>query len=236
VARVKGEVTIVIPWREDRLEQPEREAAVVWVTARNAEPGRVVHIAMREDRPAEWSKAAAICAASELIGREGIVVVTDADVWSPGLNAAIAAVRAGYPWAMPHMRVHRLTPEATQAVLEGAEPDESMPCVKRPYRGVCGGGIVVLPAATLAEVPPDRRFRGWGSEDRAWCDTLRALAGQEWRRTNAPLFHLWHPPYVSDDGVHITSPENAALAAEYARHRHDGNRLRAMLDASRATA
>ena len=227
---------VVIPWREDRLEQPEREAAIAWVGRQLAAAGYPVHIATREESPAEWSKAAAIAFASSVVGTEGIVVVTDADVWSPGLPQAIAAVRAGYPWAMPHMRVHRLTLEATQAVLEGDTPNEAMPCVKRPYRGVCGGGIVVLPAATLAAVPPDRRFRGWGSEDRAWCDALRALAGQEWRQTRAPLFHLWHPPYTDGVGAHITSPENASLAAEYRRWRHDGNRVRLMVDASRGQA
>jgi hypothetical protein len=104
-----------------------------------------------------------------------------------------------------------------------------MPCAKRPYRGIAGGGIVVLPAATLAAVPPDPRFVGWGAEDPAWRDALRCLVGMEWRRTRAPLFHLWHPPALDEYGDHRASPENGALAARYKAARTDPGAMRELM-------
>ncbi|MFC7330831.1 hypothetical protein [Marinactinospora rubrisoli] len=122
-----------------------------------------------------------------------LLVVADADCWSPGIPAAIDAVRDGAAWAMPHGPVHRLTEQATSQVLAGAEPHPRMPLTQPPYPGWPGGGIVALPRRLYEEVPLDHRFVGWSGEDESWAHALTALGGPPWRG-RSPLWHLWHPP------------------------------------------
>ena len=229
-----GVVTVVVPWRIDEGRQPpepERVAAVEWVARQVAQhlPGAVFFLATQQAEVWEFSKAEVIGTAGRVIDGEGVVVVHDADVWSPGTPAMVKAVERGLaPWAMPHRRVYRLAETSSRSVLRGAAPAPTMATVKRPYRGVCGGAIVVLPARTLLEVPPDPRFRGWGSEDRSWCDALRTLAGPE-LRGSAPLFHLWHPPVLNDEGEHRTTVENAALALRYRNACHQRDLMAALM-------
>jgi hypothetical protein len=117
--------------------------------------------------------------------------VCDADVWCDGLDEAFAAVRDGAAWAVPHGKVHRLTPQATEAVYESGLLAGELE--QRPYLGHAGGGIVVLSRELWEQVPIDPRFVGWGREDDAWAKALTTLAGKPWRADH-PLWHLWHPP------------------------------------------
>lgn len=225
-------VSVVIPWRAG---EPTREEAMRWLTHRLADLRNgwgLVLSETPEDEP--WCKARAILQGVERATGD-VIVVHDADVWCDGLPAAVAAVEAGYPWAVPHRRVHRLTPLATDRALDGDWPDERSPCLRRPYRGVAAGGILVAPRATLLDVPPDVRFTGWGSEDGAWRDALRCLAGREWRDTTAPLFHLHHEPQPRTPAG-TTSAENAALAARYAYMRGDPVGMRDLMAEARVTA
>lgn len=180
-----GGVTVVIPWRAGC---PHREAALSWVVARWRKAGYEPVIGRAPS--GEWRKAAAVAAALPAAG-SGVLVVADADVWTDGIGAAIEAVAAGESWAVPHGKVHRLTRAATSATLAG---DPLGGLLEQPaYRGVEGGGIVVLDRGLYAEVPLDPRFQGWGQEDEAWAVALRAVAGLPWRG-DTPLWHLWHPP------------------------------------------
>jgi hypothetical protein len=223
-------VSVVIPWRGP---EPSRFAALRWVERRMIEHGWPVVVSeIPEDEP--WCKPRAILAGAERASGE-ILVINDADCWSAGVPEAVAAVACGYPWAVPHLRVHRLAAGPTAAVLAGEEPHERMGCAKRPYRGVAAGGILVVPRATVLAIPPDPRFEGWGSEDGAWRDALRCLAGMEWRRSREPLYHLHHVPQGRSPG-NVTSPENAALAVRYRAMRRDSAGMRALIDEARVTA
>lgn len=177
---------VIIPWRGGC---PHREAALDWLT------GRFGDWEPRISEPPEgpWSKGAAVAAAADGLDHDTVVVVHDADVWSPGTTAAVEAVKGGAPWAVPHRGVHRLTEHATSHVLAGADPDHDLEHSERAYTGLAGGGIVVLTAATLRRVPLDRRFEGWGGEDHSWGIALETLTGRSWRGKH-PLWHLWHPP------------------------------------------
>jgi hypothetical protein len=142
-----------------------------------------------------WCKARAVAdALARAVGQ--VLVVADADVWCDGVPAAVAAVRRGAAWAIPHYRVCRLTRPATDEVLRsGAWPGRPVPTTyaQRPYPGRPGGGIVVLSRDTYAKAPIDPRFTGWGQEDESWALALGTLAGRCWRGT-ADLWHLWHDP------------------------------------------
>ncbi len=107
-----------------------------------------------------WNKGAALNLALTDCDAE-IIVQADADVWTDGLAAAVEAVADGAAWAVPHLNVHRLTEEATAAILAGA-PWQDQPLDQRPYKGIEGGGIVVAPRGVIHSIPVNSAFTGWG--------------------------------------------------------------------------
>lgn len=123
---------------------------------------------------------------------DGVLVLHDADSFTVGLAAAVEHVAEHGGWAVPHGRVHRLSEAATSALLDDRQ-FSMQDCVTRPYRGLAGGGIVVVRRADLLRVPFDPRFRGWGGEDSSFGHAANLLLGAPWRG-DAPLVHLWHPP------------------------------------------
>lgn len=175
---------VLVAWRPS---SPERLAAWEWARGRYRWPVRLC-----EAPGGPWCKARAINPSLAARDPAQVVVVTDADVWSEGVEDAVAAVEDGAAWAIPHRDVHRLTRDATAAVLAGADW-RGAPLEQAPYRGVRGGGYVVARAETLLRAPLDARFAGWGQEDVSWGLALHTLFGQPWRG-DADLVHLWHPP------------------------------------------
>ena len=179
-------ISVLVPFRGDGAWRDrvwahlrERWAATGWEVIEGRCP----------DGP--WVKALAVSDAFSRASGD-VLAVVDADVWSEGgLGEAVDAVLAGSPWAVPHTEVRRLTRQATEAVLSGGPVQGGLE--QRPYRGVAGGGMVVLTREALATVPLDERFAGWGQEDQAWGLALTAVFGQPYRSTE-PLWHLWHEP------------------------------------------
>jgi len=180
------DVAVVIPWRDGC---PHRRDALRWVTGRWAaeHPAWPVVIGTCPDGP--WVKAAAVTDAMTHTSAE-VVVVTDADVWCDGIPAAVNAADS-HGWAVPHLLVHRLDRDATNALTAGLGDTGGRD--QHPYAGYEGGGIVVLRRDAWQEAPLDPRFTGWGQEDEAWAIALRTLVGPPWRGTH-DLIHLWHPP------------------------------------------
>lgn len=181
-----GDVEVIVPWRPGC---PYREAALNYVRGTYPEG---VSLA---SGPWPWCKGRAVMPALER-GTSPLVVIADADVFCEGIAEAVSKVRDGAPWAMPHGTVHRLTEEATAAVIAG-EPWEGQRHARAPYEGRWGGGIVIARRETLIDIPLDPRFIGWGQEDLSWSVALHHLAGPAWRGY-APLVHLWHPPQERD--------------------------------------
>lgn len=133
-----------------------------------------------------WVKAEAIRDGATKASGD-LLVVADADVWCDGVFEAVDNCRG---WSIPHRLVKRYDERSTALVLSGA--DGTLRYEQKPYEGYPAGGIVVLWRDVLEEVPPDRRFAGWGQEDEAWACALYTIVGQPWRG-DADLFHLWHP-------------------------------------------
>lgn len=142
----------------------------------------------RHDGP--WRKALAVADALARTDAD-VLVVADADVFVPGVERAIALVEQGAPYAIPHVRVHRLTERATTQLYETGTHDGEMEkgC---PYVGVVGGGMVVLRRDVYEDCPLDASYAGWGREDEAFGLALEVLHGPPERLDN-PLWHLWHP-------------------------------------------
>jgi hypothetical protein len=191
-------VSVLVPFRPDG---GHRDAAWQLVSGwwAGRHPDWQVVTGRCPDGP--WVKALAV--ADALARADGdVVVVADADLLCDGVGAAVAAVQAGAAWAIPHLRVHRLSETATAGVYAGAGPA----CAARrgglaspPYRGRVGGGLAVMARATYGRVPLDFRFAGYGQEDVSWGRALTILAGRPWRG-RADLWHLWHSPQARQPG------------------------------------
>lgn len=189
-------VAVLIPWAG---QCPHRTAALTHVQAWYQHNYPDWQICIGESAPGEaWCKAEAVREALRQTGAD-ILIIADADCLAPKIGEAVAAVRAGSAWAMPHYTVHRLSASATRLVIEdGADPAELPRTTgyysQMPYAGYAGGGIAVVSRETYASTPLDPRFIGWGQEDESWAIALKCLHGSPWRPRHGPLWHLWHPP------------------------------------------
>lgn len=216
-------VEVIVPWRGGCS---HRENALEWVATRYPWP---LTVALAP--PGPWCKAAAILPAAQA-SRAAVLVIADGDVWCDQTAEAIAAVEAGAPWALPHTRVRRLTRTSTRWLLAGHEPDPGYDVEERPYRGLMGGGITVLPRETYLDIPLDPRFTGWGQEDASWGIALCTLAdGDRWRGTS-DLIHLWHPPQHRLSRQ-IGSPEGEELHRRYQLAQNDPAAMRALIEEAR---
>jgi hypothetical protein len=231
-------VSVLVPWRPDG---PERSAAWEWLRRWWAAHHPDWQLVTGTCPDGSWRKGAAVADAAARAGGQ-LLVVADADVLCAGLPAAVDQVAAGRTgWAMPHQRVYRLARAATAELLadgrlplppgrpggrrrHGQQRDRG---VAEAHPGVAGGGMVVLPAGLLAEVPMDPRFEGWGQEDESWAVALTVLAGPGWRG-NSPLWHLWHPPQPRVTR-RVGSQAGEALAHRYRLAAAAPGRMRALL-------
>lgn len=181
----------------------------------------------------EWVKARAVDAAVADASLD-VVIVHDADVAiAPvALHAAVHAVEHGAAWAVPHGDVHRYDYRSTRALIANDHSVEPV-LVRRPYRGMAGGGIVVMRRDVYDDCPLDARFVGWGAEDQCWGWALTVLHGEPWRSV-VNLVHLWHPhPMGRPIPVQSEHPESDRLKRRYARARTNPEHMRALVDAGR---
>lgn len=229
-----SDVHVAVPWTWGC---PHRTAALGWVTRKWTEAGH--RLILGTPGVDHWVKADAV---RNAIGTAtaSILVITDADVWTDGVHEAIDRVRAGAPWVVPHLKVHRFTPDATAEILDGRDPDPGLPIegfveggTPIAYGGVMGGGIVVLRRDVYDDCPLDPRFQGWGQEDEAWGKALRCLYGPP-ARLKHPLWHLWHPPQQRQTRG-VGSDAGAALYRRYAKASGRPDQMRALIDEARST-
>lgn len=220
-------VEVVVPWLPGC---PYREAAWAWLRPRLEALGWPVVVATHGDGP--WVKASVVMPAVEASAAD-VIVMADADCWTPGLFDAVAAVEAGASWAMPHTLVHRLTEGATVRLLAGGVPWslEAFACEQPPYPGVWSGGVVVARRDVLLDVPMPI-VEGWGSEDHCWGWALACLHGGDPWQAPDPLYHLWHPPAERIDRMNGSYPAQA-LRRQYFAARNDRPAMRALVEAGR---
>lgn len=205
-------VSVLVPFRPDG---GHRDRAWEWVRDwwMRTHPGWQV-VEGNCPRPDSWVKALAVADALQRADGD-LLVIADADVVCPDVEAAVQVVEDGAPWAIPHNIVYRFSEHATARLYVGVAPEEIRGgWDRKPYRGVEGGGLVVLPRETYGRVPLDPRFTEWGQEDESWAIALNMLAGRRWRGA-APLFHLWHPP-APRLNRHVGNPHSWALHVRYA--------------------
>lgn len=216
----RAQVSVLIPWKAGCPYREESFAYVKEWFRLNTPPSWQIIIAEHDSDP--FNKAQALRDGfKQSFGK--IIVVHDSDLFCAGLIDAVNHVEQRYKWAIPHLNVHRLTPEASRKVLDGTDPNEVLRDThEKPYRGVIGGGIVVLRRDLFESCPPDNRFTGWGGEDESWGHALRIVANGSPVRGHAPLVHLWHPPQERMNRTY-GSVESKMLVERYRRaSRHRG--------------
>jgi hypothetical protein len=220
----REQVSVIIPWRPGCA---HRERSMRYVTGRLAIEHPDWQVTLVDSSVEPFSRADAINRG--LVRSFGkIIVVHDSDVWVEDLPSAVAQVRSGTSWALPHLHVHRLTDEASQRYMEGARDFVSEDYDERPYIGTRTGGVVVVSRDTITRVPPDSRFRGWGGEDEAWSLALRTLVGEPWR-SDQPLIHLWHPPQPRQSRA-VGNEHNLALLGQYRAAKGSPEMMRRLVD------
>lgn len=205
-------VSVVVPFAGDC---EHRARALAWTRQRYEQFGWEVVVGQGDAE--EWRKADAVTDALERAAGDTLVVA-DCDVWSNEIEPAVHAVERGAPWVVPFRQVYRLNRASTEKIYEGDEFSARLLRARPPYRGVIGGGIIVLTRELYGRVPLDRRFVGWGGEDLSWGYALRTLAGEP-VRLGAHLWHLWHPPQVRPSEQRRWNAGNTALYRRYAKAR-----------------
>ena len=218
-------VSVLVPWKPGC---PHREAAWEWVQARYPADWQIV---TGTDRTESFSRTQAIIDAATRSDGDTLVVA-DADVWCDGIPEAIDhAALTG--WAIPHLYIHRLSPESTIEVLAGADwrglplSDDNAQDA-RPYKGHITDTLAVFQRDVLLAVPPDPRFVGWGQEGDAWRIALKTMVGNPWRGT-ADLVHLWHPPQERRSRT-VGNRENLALYKRYLRAARKPAAIQALIE------
>jgi len=226
-------VAVLIPYRAT---DHHRDRALAHVTAWWRSLGYDPILGTCDGGP--WVKA---CAVGNALARTDadILVVADADVLVPGIERAIALVEQGAPWAVPHVKILRLTEWATTQLYETGGHDGEMEkgC---PYVGVVGGGMVILRRDIYEDCPLDPRFALWGREDESWGLALTVLHGEP-QRLDGPLWHLWHPHPPRLNRRDPLRPESQELYLRYLRASRRAGRglpdgreaMRALVDEAR---
>lgn len=223
-------VSVLVPWTPGC---PYREQAWTWVQARYAEYHPDWEIVTGTCSPGPYNRSEAILAAADRSTGD-VLVVADADVWvdpEPALGHLAAS-----GWAIPHLLIHRLSEGSTVRVLRGedwrGQPlSQDNPQDSKPYRGHETGTLVVLERQVLFDIPPDRRFVGWGGEDDAWAAALNTLAGKPWRGKD-DLVHLWHPAQPRQSRV-VGNPQSNALKRRYNNARRAPALMRDLIEEGR---
>lgn len=215
-------VTVVVPFTPG---QPDRDRAWEWVRKQYAEHHPDYTVVVGHGDPDRWVKAEAVMPAID-DAPDGVVVVADADVWCDDLQRAVANVESGHAWAIPHWRVRRLSKESSDRVIAGESP-VGLPLDEPHYVGTAAGGLVVSTRENFLSVPLDRRFVGWGGEDRSWGLALHCLLGGAWRGRE-DLWHLWHPAQERLTR-NVGSETNQALRGRYDAARSRPDEMRALL-------
>jgi hypothetical protein len=164
-----------------------------------------------------------------------IIVMADADVFvdQDAIAEAVSAVHGGAVWAVPHSHVFRLTESASEAYRNGERADyKRLPLAQPVYRGIEGGGVLVIQRKAFLHCPLDPRFVGWGQEDHSLGLALQKLYGSCWRG-NADLVHQWHPEPPRMDRKR-GSPENWSLFRRYCRARASREAMESLISEARA--
>lgn len=193
------------------------------------------------------------CAVNDAASRASgdVFVILDADAFLDAevIRHCAREIRKGlrqnrHVWYVPYRRLFRLTPEATDILLESSPENPvliSDPPPPWAVESTLGSGhghwfgamCQIMPRDAFEDVGGmDPRFRGWGGEDISFMHAVDTLWGKH-RTVDNQLLHLWHYRIqVGDDwlirqwrGQDRNNP-NGNLAQRYHMAMADVERMR----------
>lgn len=233
-------MSVVIPWRERGIGL-ERIMSLRWILGklRTAHPDWELLVSGDGRRsPEPWS---ASTARNRGVARAtaDVIVLLDADTWSPRLDDAVAQVRRyvddvccgnvmyAYPWVQPHTQILRLSRSQTVNYMFGSlveysdeggiTPEYLTALESMPYRQFAGGVPTVITKHLYELCPQDPRFNGWGAEDNAWGYALQTLHCQMYRLAGDAV-HLWHEPDPVRAQRQAGVPRDKLQGADWSHH------------------
>jgi hypothetical protein len=181
--------------------------------------------------PDPWRKAVAMINGAHAAPYSPLII-SDADVWTPGIEEAVQMSLDLDTWVKPHHRLIRLNQRATEAALAGEDlstfRDNPDAWEEKPYRQTPTGAVVIMPKRILNDTPPDPRFVGWGGQDYSWGLMLETLHGRP-ASPHLITYHLWHPPPPRLNR-HAGSHENEALKKRYKAAHKNPQVMRALIE------
>lgn len=165
------------------------------------------------------------------------LIIADADsIIAPkeNIQKAVDFISRTSRWFVPYDRVFRFTKEETNDYYFKSEhgfPDlkSKHETICAPYYPTLGGGIVILPRTLWDLVGGiDKRFVGWGGEDRSFGYALSTIHSHP-IQMEGRLLHLWHP----DQGpTQPMSRDTIDLAERYRKAYKNRQKMKILIDES----
>lgn len=149
----------------------------------------------------------------------------------PAVLAWAANTLRHQAWTPLHRGIHYATPDTTEALLSGRIGAGEMQW--RYQDALCPGVLAVRRCAWEHVGGMDEGFSGWGWEDTALVDVLRACFPIPEPQTLTPLYELWHPETARD--MSLDNPNRRRYEAEYLPAIGDLERLLRVANAWRVT-
>jgi hypothetical protein len=214
-----SKVTVLIPY--SKWECPHRNRVLSYILRRWESEYPEWNVIVGESEANPWRKSVSIQRALRQV-KDGVVIIADADVWVPGIEHAVNALKGGFGWVKPHSLFVRLNEEATRRVLNDGDDFQELASIQEnleeiPYQQTPCGGVLVIHPEVARVVPADPRFEGWGGEDVSWSRALTTLIGANYM-TDLISYHLWHPPQERIDRK-TPNEKNQKLQERYQKYR-----------------
>ncbi len=211
--KVQRRISLLVPFKEDVPARSElwRWLRKYWAHELAGEVEIVVgHDASSMNGRLPFSKTRAVNDAFRRSTGD-VIVILDADTYLPGsvirhaANRIRQARRSGVRlWFVPYRTIYRLTPEATDRVLDSDPRDPyrfpSPPSAEdvedttgSAHGHKFGALIMIMPREAFEAVGcMDPRFRGWGGEDVSFLRAVDTLWARH-KNLHGDVLHLWHP-------------------------------------------
>jgi hypothetical protein len=197
---VSDKLSILIAYREDSRGQRTRLWRFIRARLEQRLPEAEIVVGSDDGEDPFWKTLAINRAAREATG--SVFAIWDADTWVDEVHVRrAAALVAEQPdrWMRPWAVKLKLNEAATDHVVslgkdwDGVIDHRAFGRPEHRNSYPYAPPMLLHRSAFEALGGMDERFRGWGSEDEAFCRALQVLVGRPITGQRGEALHLWHP-------------------------------------------